>query len=223
MATRYTASGPDTTGRNAAATTQVGPAIPPATVRLMSGSVSGSVSASWPSRWPRPVAMSPDTVADTLGWLDREIETGQGAATVAVPLLGSDTWAALPDDEAAKWAAVFRAARTWLADYAQTGQHAWHETREELARFEGYASERDRVHYAPLRQAAQEAAAGIERRERAAARTDLPNRTGPELIAAAYASWGLAPPAPEVRIQGAPAAGQSVSVSCHDPRALEVV
>ena len=169
----------------------------------------------WPDTWPRPVAMSPDTIADTLTWLDREIETGQAAAMVSVPLLGSDTWAALPDDEPAKWAAVFRAARTWLADYAQTGQRAWHDAREELARFDAYAAERDRVHYAPLRQAATEAAAGIERRERAAARTDLPNRTGPELIAAAYASWGLAPPAP--------AAAQPVSEPCHDPRALEVV
>ena len=162
----------------------------------------------WPDTWPRPVAMSPDTVADTVGWLDREIETGQGAATVAVPLLGSDTWAALPDDEPAKWAAVFRAARTWLADYAETGQHAWREAREELARFEAYAAERDRFHYAPLRQAARDAAAGIERREREAGRTDLSNRTGPELIAAAYASWGITPPVPE---------------PCHDPRALEVV
>jgi len=169
----------------------------------------------WPDNWPRPEALSPATVADAFAWLDREIASGRKAATVPVPLLGSDTWAALPDDEAAKWAAVFQAARAWLADHAQTGQRAWTEAREELARFEAYAAERDRAHYAPLRQAARDAAAGIERREREASRTGLPHRTGPELIAAAYASWGLAPPAP--------AAGQPVSEPCHDPRALEVV
>ena len=169
----------------------------------------------WPQTWPRPEALSPDTLADAFAWLDREITSGRNAASVPVALLGSDTWTALPDDEAAKWAAVFQAARSWLADYTRTGQHIRAEAREELVRFEAYAAERDRVHYAPLRQAATEAAAGIERHERETGRTDLPNRTGPELIAAAYASWGLAPPAP--------ATGQPMSESCHDPRALEVV
>jgi hypothetical protein len=171
--------------------------------------------ATWPDGWPRPETVSADTLADAFAWLDREFASGRKAARVPVPMLGTDAWRLLPDDEPAKWAAVFQAARAWLTDYARTGQRVRTEVRAELARFEGYAAERDRVHYAPLRQAATEAAAGIERRERAADRTGLPNRTGPELIAAAYASWGLVPPAS--------AAGQSVSESCYDPRALEVV
>ena len=209
--------GPATT----AATPQVNPAIPPVAVAVqlavpeavpasgqISGLASGRMAADWPPRWPRPAATRPDTIETASGWLGREIETGEAAASVAVPLLGSPKWAALPDGEAAKWAAVFRAARAWLGQYAAIGEHVRREAAEELARFEQYATERDRAHYAPLRQAATEAAAAIERRERAAARTDLPNQTGPELIAAAYASWGLTPPPTE---------------PCHDPRALEVV
>lgn len=169
----------------------------------------------WPNNWPRPEAPSPDMLADAFAWLDREFASGRKAARVSVPLLGSDAWRVLPDDEPAKWAAVFQAARAWLAEYASIGDRVRTEARELISGFEAYAAERDHVHYAPLRQAAQDAAAGIERREHAANRTDLPNRTGPELIAAAYASWGLAPPAS--------ADGQSVSESCHDPRALEVV
>ena len=166
----------------------------------------------WPDNWPRPKALSPDTLADAFAWLDREFASGRKAARVPVPLLGSDAWRLLTDDEPAKWAAVFQAARAWLADYVAIGDRVRREVREQLSGFEAYAAERDRVHYAPLRQAAQDAAAGIERRERAADRTGQPNQTGPELIAAAYASWGLASPTPE-----------AVSESCHDPRALEVV
>jgi hypothetical protein len=131
---------------------------------------------------------------------------------VAVPLLGSDTWAALPDDEPAKWVAVFRAARTWYREYVTTGDRVRREVREELARFEAYAVEREQTEEAERRDARRQIVkslcAAIDRREREASRTDLPNRTGPELIAATHASWGLTPPAPE---------------PCHDPRALEVV
>lgn len=137
----------------------------------------------------------PGLIAAVFAWLDREIETGRAAATVSVPDLGSREWLALPDGEPAKWAAVFRAARAWYREVTTIGERTRSEARELLALFEAYALERDRADYASLREAAEQAARGIERRERQAARTaSLPDRTGPELIAAAHASWGL--PAP---------------------------
>jgi hypothetical protein len=156
--------------------------------------MSAPVSADWPSNWPRPQDPDADTIADTLGWIEAKARAASESATGPVPLLGTPAWCALPDGDPARWAALCTAAAAWFRQYASTGDRIRSEAREELARFEGYALERDRVHYAPLRQAANEAAAGIERRARAAARTDLPDRTGPELIAAAHASWGLAPP-----------------------------
>jgi hypothetical protein len=173
----------------------------------------------WPDGWPRPEAVSADALADAFAWLDREFASGRKAARVPVPLLGSDAWRLLTDDEAAKWAAVFQAARAWLTDYVAIGDRVRCEAREQLSGFEAYASERARIEEdarrAVRRQVVKDVSAAMDRRERAANRTDLPNHSGPELIAAAHASWGLAPPAS--------AAGQPVSESCHDPRALEVV
>jgi hypothetical protein len=163
--------------------------------------------------------VSADTLADAFAWLDREFASGRKSARVSVPLLGSDAWRLLSDDEPAKWAAVFQAARAWLADYVAIGDRVRREVREQLSGFEVYVAERERIEEdarrAVRRQVVKDLSAAMDRRERAANRTDLPNHTGPELIAAAHVSWGLAPPAP--------AAGQSVSESCHDPRALEVV
>jgi hypothetical protein len=152
----------------------------------------------WPPSWPLPADPSPATIAATFAWLDQEQAAGQRAASVAVPLFGSDEWAVLPDAEPAKWVAVFQAAASWYRDYTTIGDRIRRELREELERFEAYALERDRAHYAPLRQAAQDAAAGIERRDRqaahAAARARI-DRSGPQIIADAYASWGLPMPA----------------------------
>ena len=170
----------------------------------------------WPDAWPRPEALSPDILADTFAWLDREFASGRKAARVSVPLLGSDAWRALTDDEPAKWAAVFQAARAWLADYAAIGDRVRNEAREQLSGFEAYADAREQAEEAARRvrrhQVVKDLSAAMDRRERAANRTDLPNRTGPELIAAAHASWGLTPPTPP-----------AVSESCPDPRALEGV
>lgn len=152
----------------------------------------------WPLAWPLPADPSPDTIAATFAWLDQEQAAGQRAASVAVPLFGSDEWAGLPDTEPAKWVAVFQAAASWYRDYTTIGDRIRRELREELERFEAYAAERDRAHYAPLRQAANEVAAGIDRRDRqaahAAARARI-DRTGPQITADAHASWGLPLPA----------------------------
>jgi hypothetical protein len=214
---RPAALSPAITGRgqggNHPATGQLNPAIPPATATgnrpdaadtdaatnqpsrgHMSGQLSASVSAVWPSTWPRPADPDADTIADTLGWIEGKARAASESATGPVPLLGTAAWCALPDTDPARWAALCTAAAAWFRQYVTTGDRVRSEAREEFERFEAYALERDRVHYAPLRQAANDAAASIERRTRTAARTDLPDRTGPELIAAAHASWGLAPP-----------------------------
>jgi len=143
---------------------------------------------------------APELITAVFAWLDAEITTGRDAASVPVPLLGSPEWRALPEREPAKWAAVFVAARAWYADYTSIGEQVRADARELLELFEAYAAERDKAHYAPLREAAEQAAASIDRREREAARAEsLPNCAGSELIAAAHASWGFPLPAEQQR------------------------
>lgn len=151
--------------------------------------VAGSLAGDWPPQCP-----GPGTIAATVAWLEREQAAGRRAASVAVPLFGSDGWAALPDTEAAKWVALFQAAAAWYADFVSIGDRLRRELAEELERFAVYAAERDRAHYAPLRQAA----AGIEQRDRQAAHEAARariDRTGAQIIADAHASWGLPLPA----------------------------
>lgn len=184
-----------------AATVQAAPAIPPV-------AVAAQLAAGWPRNWPRPQRLDPRAVADTLGWIAAKTRAAEASATGPVPELGDAAWCALGENDPARWVAVCRAAAAWLRELAGLGERVRTEAREELARFELAHTElilaEDQAARAQRRAIAKAACAGIERRERAAKRTDPPNRTGPELIAAAYASWGLAPPAPDFRNDPAP-------------------
>lgn len=152
----------------------------------------------WPPNWPRPQQPDADAIEATAAWLDRETEAGTAAATCPVPTLGTPAWCALPDSEPAKWAAVFRAASTWYRDFLTIGERDQAQLREQIKLAELYMAERDRIETQQRREAVKHATGAMTRREREAKRAEhLPNRTGPELIGAAYASWGLDPPAPD--------------------------
>lgn len=194
-----------------------------------SGQMSTPVAAEWPDNWPRPADPDAATIADTLGWIERKAEAAEVSASSPVPELGTTAWCALADNDPARWATVCRAAAAWFRQYVTTGDRIRTEAREELARFELYASEREQIEAdtarAARRQVVKELCTAMDRRTRAAARTDLPGLSGPELIAAAHAAWGLAPPVPEyapedvpeVRTRGVPAAGQPASEGESEP------
>jgi hypothetical protein len=146
----------------------------------------------WPAHWPRPEHPDSTTVEATRAWLAREIQAGRAAATADVPRLGTAAWIALPDSEPAKWLALLRTARAWFEDYITLPERTARELAEERACWAGIIAERDHADYARWRAFCRETAEMIERRERRerdAARKTLPNRTGPELVAAARASW----------------------------------
>jgi hypothetical protein len=160
--------------------------------RPVGRSVAGAVAAGWPRHWPSPEYPDPATIAATRAWLTREIEAGHGAASAEVPQFGTAAWVALPDSEPAKWIAVFRAARAWFADYVAIPETTARQVAEERERWEAILSDRLRAANEPFRRFCLETAAMAdrsERRERQAAGAVLSNRTGPELIAAARASW----------------------------------
>ena len=185
-----------------------------------SGRTTAPTAAEWPDNWPRPADPDADTIADTLGWIEAKALAATASASGPVPELGTAAWCALADNDPARWATVCLAAAAWFREYVTTGDRIRTEAREELARFELYASEREQAEADAARaarhQVVKELCAAVDRRTRAAARTDLPNRTGPELIAAAHASWGLAPPVPKVRTPAVPAAGQSAGTGAPD-------
>lgn len=170
-------------------------------VRSDGRAVAAAVAVGWPSHWPRPDFPEAQTIQATHVWLRREIEAGQGAATVEVPLFGTAAWVALPDSEPAKWAAVFRAASAWYREFIAIPETTARELATERERFEAWAAERDRADYALFRAFCLETADMIERRERRerdAAKAVLPDRFGPELVAAARASFAwLDGPAPD--------------------------
>jgi hypothetical protein len=159
-----------------------------------SGRMSAPTAADWPPNWPRPADPDPATIADTLGWIKAKALAAKASASGPVPELGTAAWCALADNDPARWAAVCLAAAAWFRDYATTGDRIRSEAREELARFELYAAQREQAEAdaarAVRRQVVKELCAAVDRRTRAAARTDLPNLSGPELIAAAHTSWG---------------------------------
>lgn len=159
---------------------------------------------------PHPADPDPATVAATLGWIEAKATAAAAAADGPAPELGTAEWCALTENDPARWAAVCRAAAAWFRQYVTTGDRIRTELRAELARFEAFAAEREQLEQdaarAARRHLAREACAAIDRREREAKRTDLPNRTGPELIAAAHASWGLTPPASDAGQPASPSA-----------------
>jgi hypothetical protein len=187
--TTRTATVPVTTGRAMAGHGGHGAA---SGGRPVGRSVAGAVAAGWPRHWPSPEYPDPATIAATRAWLAREIEAGNSAATAEVPQFGTAAWVALADSEPAKWIAVFRAARAWFAEYVAIPETTAAQLREERERWESILSDRLRAANEPFRRFCLETASAMdrrERREREAARRVLPNRTGPELIAAARASW----------------------------------
>lgn len=146
----------------------------------------------WPAHWPPPEHPDAATIAATRGWLAREIRAGHAAAIAEIPLFGTAVWVALPDSEPAKWVALLRTVRAWFEDYLTLPERTARELAEERERWQQIIAERDHADYARLRAYCLDTADMIERRERrekdAATRT-LPNRTGPQLVAAARASW----------------------------------
>jgi hypothetical protein len=147
---------------------------------------------SWPAHWPRPEHPTPAVIEATRAWLAREIRAGHAAATADIPLFGTAAWIALPDSEPGKWVALLRTVRAWFEDYVTLPERTARELAEERERWAAIIAERDHADYARFRAFCLETAEMIERRERRerdAVRKTLPNRTGPELVAAARASW----------------------------------
>lgn len=126
-------------------------------------------------------------------WLDTRIDKATAAADNApYAALGSPEWCALPDNDPRRWLAVLGCARAWYLDLNRIPEKIRAEVAEVIELADYLIAERDRIDAEIRRQVVKEATAAMERHAREVKRRGtLPNKTGPEAIADAHASWGL--------------------------------